>query len=299
MDDETRKQLLQAGRIAGEARDYGRKLITEGARAVDILDQVEDFITSKGAGIAFPAQISINSVAAHQCSDDDDKTTIEASDVVKLDVGAHVNGFIGDTALTVNLDGQYKELLEASKKALKNASTMFRPGVKVGEIGEVIQETIKEYGYSPIRNLSGHGLDSYQIHTSPNIPNVKQQDSITLEEGMTVACEPFATDGKGAINESGQATVFSLTGTKQVRSKFGREVLGKLKGYNGLPFTTRWLTRSLGKGKAMFGLKELQRAGIVHAHPPLKEIGNGMVSQHEHSFIVGDKPTITTKLDED
>ncbi|MGM5481129.1 MAG: type II methionyl aminopeptidase [Nanobdellota archaeon] len=298
MDDDTRRDILQAGRIAGEARDYGKNLIQEGVKAVDVLDKVEEFITSKGAGIAFPAQISMNSIAAHQCSDDDDETTIEAGDVVKLDVGAHVNGYIGDTALTVNLDGQYKELLEASRKALKNVSTMFRPGVKVGEIGEVIQETIKDYGYSPVRNLSGHGLGRFEVHTSPSIPNVKLDESATLEEGMTVACEPFATNGKGAIDESGQATVFSLTGIKPVRSRFARDVLGKLKSYNGLPFTTRWLTRSLGKGRAMFGLKELDRAGIIHPHPPLKEIGNGMVSQHEHSFIVGDKPTITTKLDE-
>lgn len=294
-----RDKILKAGHIAGKAREYGKNLIKEGVETTSILDKVEDFIASKGAGIAFPAQISINSVAAHQCSDDDDRTTIEASDAVKLDVGVHIDGFIGDTAVTVNPDRRYDDLLAASRNALKNASSMFRPGTKVGEIGEVIQETITDHGFSPVRNLSGHGLGQFEVHTTPSIPNVKLDKSATLEEGMTVACEPFATDGKGEVGESGQATIFSPKARKQVRSKFGREILKTINGYNNLPFTTRWLTRIHGRGKALFGLKELKRAGAIHPHPPLKEVNKGMVSQHEHSFIVGDKPTVTTDIDDE
>ncbi|MFW5865849.1 MAG: type II methionyl aminopeptidase [Nanoarchaeota archaeon] len=299
ISQEERIKILKAGHIAGEAREYGRKLLEKDVRIVDVLDKVEDFIISKGAGIAFPAQISLNTVAAHECSDDDDDRTLQEGDVAKIDVGAHIDGFIGDTALTVNLDSQYKELLKASEKALKNASTMFRPGVAVGEIGEVIQETITDHGFSPVKNLSGHGLGQFQVHTSPSIPNIKLEDSVILEEGMTVACEPFATNGKGAIDEAGQATVFSPVRMKPVRGKFAREILESIKGFQGLPFTTRWLTRKHGKGKTLFGLKELQRSGVISSHPPLKEVGNGMVSQHEHSFIVEDKPTITTKLDDE
>ena len=297
--EETKRDMILAGKIAGQARDYGKSLIKEDALVVDILDKVEDFITSKGAGIAFPAQISINTIAAHQCSAHDDTTRIKASDVVKLDVGAHINGFIGDTALTVNLDNEYNDLLLASKKALKEASSMFTPGTPVGEIGSVIQDTITGEGFSPVKNLSGHGLGPFQVHTTPSIPNIKLEQSHTLEEGMTVACEPFATNGKGAIDESGQATVFSLSSIRPVRSKFARQTLAEIKQFQGLPFTTRWLTRKLGKGTALFGLRELERAGVLQSHPPLKEVGNGMVSQHEHSFIVGDKPIITTKNDDE
>ncbi len=289
------EKFLKAGKIAGMARDYGQSLITEGVRVLDVLNKVEDFIIQKGAGIAFPAQISLNTIAAHACSDEQDETVISADDVIKLDVGAHIDGHMGDTALTVNLSGQYKELLEASKDALREASKMFTPGTPVGEIGKVIQETITNKGFSPVRNLSGHGLGLYQIHTSPQIPNVFLRDSMSLTENMTVACEPFATNGKGAIAESGEATVFTFVGKRPVRSPFAREVLKKIETYEGLPFTTRWLSKEFGVGKTKLALKELNRAGIIHPHPPLKEIGNGLVSQHEHTFLVRDNPVITTK----
>lgn len=298
MDEESLRDFKLAGNIAGRAREYGKSLIVEGARVREILDSVEDFIKKQGAGIAFPAQISLNRFAAHVCSDSEDETVISASDVVKLDVGAHVNGLIGDTALTVNLDNQYKELVMASKKALEAASSLFTPGTPVGEIGGVIQDTITSLGFSPVKNLSGHGLGRFQIHTSPSIPNVRLSDSTILRENMTVACEPFATDGKGLITDGGEATVFTLAGVRSVRSPFAREILRKIQSYDGLPFTTRWLVREFGVGKTKLGLKELSRAGIIDAHPPLKEVANGLVSQHEHSFLVRDKPVITTKLDD-
>ena len=294
MDD-----FIRAGRLAGQTRDYGASLIKEGVKVLDILNQVEDFILKKGAGIAFPAQISLNNYAAHVCSDSQDEMIIKPSDVVKIDVGVHINGLIGDTALTVNLDNQYKELVSASKAALENASKLFTPGTPVGEIGAVIQDTISDKGFSPVRNLSGHGLGKFEIHTAPSIPNIRLDKSLELEEGMTVACEPFATDGKGAIAEAGEATVFSLLGVRPVRSPFAREVLKKIQTFNGLPFTTRWLVRDFGLGKTKLALRELERAGIIHPHPPLKEISDGLVSQHEHTFLVKDKPIITTKLDED
>ncbi len=288
----------RAGQIAGKARDYGKSLLTEGAVVRDVLDKVENFILKQGAGIAFPAQISINTFAAHSCSDEQDETIVASDDVIKLDVGAHINGFIGDTAVTVNLSDKYKELSNASKEALVQASKLFTPGTAVGEIGRVIQDVIMEKGFSPVRNLSGHGLGLYQIHTNPQIPNIYLRDSIKLTENMTVACEPFATNGKGAVAESGMPTVFSFLGKRPVRSAFAREVLKKIETYNGLPFATRWLSREFGIGKTKLALRELERVGIIQGHPPLKEIGNGLVSQHEHSFIVRDTPVVSTKTDE-
>lgn len=297
--DKQEKDFIKAGKIAAKARDYGVSLITEGALVVDILNKVEDFIQSQGAGIAFPAQISLNTIAAHACSDADDTTVIQASDVVKLDVGAHVNGMIGDTARTVNLSGEYDDLLKASRLALEEASKLFTPGTATGEIGAVIQETISGMGFAPVRNLSGHGLGPFQIHTSPSIPNVAIEESPVLQEGMTVACEPFATNGKGAIQDSGEATVFSFLQARPIRSPIARQVLKRIQSYNGLPFTTRWLSKEFGVGKTRLALKELTRAGIIHGHPPLKEIGDGLVSQHEHSFMVRDKPLVSTKVVED
>lgn len=292
-----RNDALLAGKITGKARDFGASLIKEGASVKDILDKVENFIVAQGAKIAFPAQISLNQVAAHACADQTDETTISAHDVVKLDCGAHVNGMIGDTAITVNLDGAYQELLDASTKALEAAMPLFTPGRPVGEIGGVIQDTISSMGFSPVRNLSGHGLGRFEIHTTPSIPNIRLSESSVLQEGMMVACEPFATNGKGMITDGGEATVFTQVAAGRVRSQYAREALKIIESYQGLPFATRWLQQQMGVGKTKFALNELQRAGIIDAHPPLKEVSDGLVSQREHTFIVGDKPIPTTKLD--
>ncbi len=297
MDEQEIQDFIKAGEIAAKAREYGKSLIVEGAKVVDILDKIEEQIIKLGGGIAFPAQISINQIAAHYCSLENDTTTIKSSDVIKIDVGAHVNGFIGDTALTVNLDGKYKDLVDASKIALMNALEEIKPGIPIGEIGKVIQETISKNGFQPVRNLSGHGLGKFQIHTSPTMPNIELTVSAKLKEGMTIAIEPFATDGQGKIQEGGLTTIFSQVNEKPVRSPFTREVFQKIKSYNGLPFTTRWLTKEFGEGKTRFALKELLKVGNIYGHAPLVEVKKGIVSQHEHSLIVTkDGCIITTKL---
>ena len=297
MNEEQERDFLLAGKLAGQTRDLGKSLIRHGASVREILDTCEEFILSKNAGIAFPAQISLNSVAAHACSDEEDETTISVDDVVKLDVGVHVNGMIGDTALTVNLSKEYQELIEASKAALAAACKIATPGTRTGELGAAIQGAIEEKGFAPVKNLSGHGLGYYEIHTTPSIPNIALSQSPELQEDMTIAIEPFASTGKGVVQDSGTATVFTQVTKKPVRSPMAREVLKKIESFNGLPFATRWLSRDFGVGKTKLALRELLRAGIIEDHPPLKDVGNGMVSQYEHSVLVRDTPIITTKND--
>jgi methionyl aminopeptidase len=299
MDEQELQDFKKAGQIAAQVREYGKSLIVEGAKVVDILDKIEEKIIQLGGDIAFPAQISINQIAAHYCSLENDSTIVNSSDVVKLDVGVHINGMIGDTATTVNLDGKYKDLLDASESALNEALKKIKPGVCVGEIGKIIQENISKKGFQPIKNLSGHGLGKFQIHTSPTMPNIELKLSSKLKEGMTVAIEPFATNGQGKIQEGGMATVFSQINEKPIRSPMTREVFQKIKSYNGLPFTTRWLTKEFGEGKTRFALNELLKVGNIYGHAPLVEVKKGIVSQHEHSLIVTkDGCIITTKLDD-
>ncbi len=288
----------KAGSIAASTLQYGKSLMKEGALVVDVLDKVEKYMLSQGAGIAFPAQISHNAVAAHACSAANDTTTIEADDVVKLDVGAHVNGFIGDNALTINLSGDHADLIKASRDALNNAVKLATPGTPVGEIGGVIQDTITDAGFSPVRNLSGHGVAQFEIHTSPSMPNIRLDESEVLEEDMTIAIEPFATTGKGAIADSGVATVFTHVANRPVRSPIARSILSRIQTYKGLPFASRWLEREFGTAKTKLGLRELQRVHAISAHPPLKEIANGLVAQSEHTVLVRDKPIITTLHDD-
>ena len=296
MDKEELNSYLLAGKINSQALDLGVKLIKPGESMIQILDKVEAFIKSKNAQPGFPAQISLNNVAAHYCPAENDIILAEG-DVVKLDIGVSVNGFIADAARTVDL-GDNKELILASKTALKNALSLIKTGVEIGEIGEKIHETISGYGLTPIKNLSGHGLGKFQIHASPSIPNIATGTKTLLKEDQVIAIEPFATNGVGMVYEAGVPTVFSFIGEKPMRSQISRKLIPELKKYEGLPFTSRWLIPKYGVAATQLALREMMQAGIVHPHPPLLEKGKGLVSQAEHSVIVKDKPIIYTKHDD-
>ena len=286
MDEQVKQNYIKAGKIAFEALEYGKSLIKKGSSLLDATENVEKKIFELGGKPAFPVQISCNEIAAHFCPEEDDKTIFEEQ-VVSLDLGVHINGAIADTAYTIDLSGKYSDLVKASQKALEEALKIINVGIELREIGKVINDAISSYGYAPVRNLSGHGLELYNIHTKPTIPNIDNGDKTTLKKGMAFAVEPFATTGSGVVHDSGLATVFMLEHKKPVRSPITREVLREIESYEGLPFTKRWLIKKFG-AKANFALRELKQLGMVHEFPPLVEINKGIVSQAEHSVIIDD-----------
>jgi methionyl aminopeptidase len=299
-EDNLSKEILdkyvKAGKIAAEALNYGKSLIISGAKVIEILDKVEEKIISLGGEIAFPAQISLNEAAAHSCSDLNDETIL-SDQVVKLDVGAHIEGYIADNALTVDLSGKYDDLVKASREALNAALKIIKPGIKLSEVGRVIHEKITSYGFSPVRNLSGHGLGKFMIHTSPSVPNFDNGNDNVLEENMVIAIEPFASMGAGVVQESSPATVFTLIDDAGVRDPITRNILKEIKTYRGLPFAKRWLERKFGVPKTNFALRQLITKKCLHEHPPLIDQSRGIVSQAEHSVIVKENPIIFTKID--
>lgn len=302
-DEEIDKAKL-AGRIASKSITYGRTLIKPGVKVVDILDQIEEFIISNDGKIAFPAQIAINEFAAHFCPLEDDELTIKSTDLVKLDVGVHIDGIIADNALSVIFKQdneryvEIQKIKQASEEALANAIKTIRPGVTIGEIGLMIQESIARHDLSPIKNLSGHGLGKYSVHEHPTIPNFNTSDPTELVENQLIAIEPFATNGHGMVFESSNPTLFSMSQMRPVRSQYARELLALIKPYEHLPFTTRWLTRKMNPGKVRLALGELRSYGIIHEYSPLVESKKGIVGQSEHTIIVREKPIVTTARDE-
>jgi methionyl aminopeptidase len=295
MEPETLDKYIQAGKIAAEALEYGKSLIKSGAKVKEILEKVEAKIEQLGGKPAFPAQISLNEFAAHCCSDALDETILK-DQIVKLDVGVHIDGCIADTALTVDLSGKYGDLVKASRDALDNALKIIQPGVTLGEIGRVIHETITKAGFSPIKNLSGHGLGEYEIHTKPSVPNFDNGNKTVLKEGDVIAIEPFASTGSGMVQESSPATVFTLIKDSGVRDPITRNILKEIKTYHKLPFAKRWLEQKFGANKTNFALKQLIVAECLHQHPPLFDSARGIVSQAEHSVIVGEKTIVFTRV---
>ena len=305
IDEADIDKIKLAGKIGGKALIYGRSIIKPGSRIVEVLDKIEEFITSSGAEIAFPAQVAINDVAAHSCPLADDGTVFKPSDIIKLDLGVHIDGLIADNAITIIFkedNVRYEEMVnikKASEEALSNALKIIRPGITLGEIGMVIQESIANHDLSPIKNLSGHGLGKYSVHEKPTIPNFDSNDKTELEYNELVAIEPFATDGHGMIFESSNPTLYSISKNKPVRGNITREVLMDLKKYDMLPFTTRWLTKKHSLAKINYAFKELKNLDILHEYPPLIEAKHGLVAQTEHTVIVRDNPIITTLRDEE
>jgi len=279
------EKLEKAGKIASEALEYAKSLVKPGVKIVDVCDKVEEKIISLGGKMAFPVQVSLDDTAAHYCPDEDDETVFDKQ-VVCIDVGVHIDGFIGDNALTVDLSKENEDLVKASREALDNAIKIIKPGVKIGEIGKAIQDTITSYGFSPVRNLSGHGLAEYGIHTKPSIPNYGNGDETELEEEDVIAIEPFASKGAGIIYESGNGTVFAMIGKKPVRNMITRQVLKEIESYEDLPFCKRWLTKKFGAAKVNFALRELTQLEMIKEYPPLVDRNHGLVSQAEHSLIV-------------
>jgi methionyl aminopeptidase len=294
MDKEVLEKYKKAGRIANQALKLGEDLIKPGKGMLEALEKIEEFIIQEGGFPAFPPQISINSIAAHFYPDEE--YLFQEGDMAKLDVGVSIDGYIADNAITYDL-GNNKELVEASREALNEALKMIRPGVKIGDIGRKIQEVITSKGFSPIRNLSGHGLGRYEVHTSPSIPNVYSDNETVLEEGMIIAIEPFATNGAGVVYESGNATIFTLIAEKPLRRPESRKVLEEIKKYKGLPFCSTNLFKIFGKPKTLFAIREMKQIGMLREHPPLIDKNKGLVSQAEHSVIVAKEPIIYTKFD--
>ncbi len=267
----------EAGLILADVRSEATKKVKVGGRLLDLADDIERAIREKGGGVAFPVNISRNEEAAHATPTKDD-TSVFGKDLVKLDIGVHIDGYIADTAVTVDL-GNNETLVNAANDALDSALDVAKAGVDIGDISAAIEKAIEGYGVLPVVNLTGHGLERYTQHAPPSIPNRRIQSGTKLKEGQVVAIEPFASDGNGRVHEAGKAEIFSFVRSKPIRSPEARAILKQIEEYKTLPFAKRWLS-----GRADLGLKQLELAGIIRGYPVLKD--RGFVSQAEDTIIV-------------
>ena len=290
-----KEKLLKAGKIASKAKQYARSIIKKDMLLLEIAEKIEDKIIELGGKPAFPASLSIDSVAAHTTPSPDDKSL--AHGLLKVDIGVHVDGWIVDTAFSLDLENneENKKIISASEKALENALKIINQGVfSTNEIGEAIQNTIESYELSPIMNLSGHEINLYNVHAGITIPNIQTKNNVRLKEGI-YAIEPFASSGSGKVHNGKPSNVYIFANEKSVRSQIAREILNFVKEeYNGLPFCSRWIVRKFGH-KAIFGLKQLEDNGNIHHFPELVE-SEGKVSQAENTILIEkDKVTILTE----
>jgi len=292
-----KQSIIKAGEISAEVKKYARTFIKEGTPLLEIAEKIESKIIELGGKIAFPTNTSINEVAAHYTPSHNDET--KAHGLIKIDLGVHVDGWIADTAFSLDLENneENKKLIEASQEALKNAQKTIKENISTNQIGKVIQETIESQGFSPIINLAGHEMKQHELHAGLNIPNIDDKKEITIKKGL-YAIEPFATNGSGKVYDGKPSGIYMVTDTKNIRSSIAREVLEFiLEEYSTLPFCSRWLVKKFGV-KALFGLRQLEENGNLHHFPQLIETGKGKVAQTENTMIVDEEGVlVTTKED--
>ena len=286
MNSDEIEKWRQAGSLASEALQFGKSIIEKKKSMLDVTEEIENYVRDKGGELAFPTNLAINNVGAHWTPSSKSEEKFCEGDLVKLDVGVHIEGYIGDNALTIEIGtDKYRRMIEASREALNKAIEISAAGISVGVIGYAVQETIERYGYRPIANLTGHRIKRYNLHSGVSIPSVRERGGPVLKTGDIVAIEPFVTDGAGRVGGKRNSNIYHLRQIRNIRDEKATELMIEIRDrYKGLPFAERWLHTF--QKDATKNLQKLIRAGIVSYYPVLDELGKGMVAQSEHTLMI-------------
>ncbi len=278
MNENIRQHYIEAGKIASVVRKESLSRIKEGVSLLEVAEYVENRIKDLGGNIAFPCNISINEIASHY-TPDDDIPYFKRGDVVKIDIGVHIEGYIADTASTVEIaTGHHSKLIKACEEALDNAILSVRDSVQTRTVGKVIEQTIKKHGFTPIKHLTGHSLEQYMLHSGVSIPNYGSVFSQKIKKDMVFAIEPFATSGAGNIRY-GKPHIYAAV---KARTTAHKKIYER---FVTLPFARRWVPEM-----NMSDLKGLRE------YFELIESSGAIVAQSEHTVIVGEGGCeVTTK----
>jgi methionyl aminopeptidase len=288
---------VKAGKIASQVREYARIQDHTGRSLSEICNDIEQEIFKNGGEPAFPVNVSLNDIAAHYTAVPNDPIIVKNTDVLKIDVGVHIDGYIADTAVTVSYDTKYQNLIDIAERALDEAIAISRSNTRVSEIGRIIEKTITKYGCKPIQNLSGHSLERYTIHAGKSIPNIWTiGHSFNLSVNNVYAIEPFVTtnDGQGVVYEGKIKNIFSIGSRKRTKEQKTDEFLEYLwNKFKTLPFALRWIVNEYEEKEALYLLEILVKKKNVHAYPILVEGANRIVVQAEHTIIPQESNTLT------
>jgi methionyl aminopeptidase len=285
VNEDVLERYIRAGKITKEAREYAATNVRAGGSALELVDSIEELIRSRGAQCAFPVNIGVNEVAAHYTPSRSTDIEFSAGDLVKIDIGAHIEGYPADTAVTVEVDTKnHTSLIGAAESALEMCIQMVSPGTTVSAMGETVERAIGSAGFKPVQNLTGHSMERYNLHAGLSIPNVKTWDHSVLREGMVVAIEPFSTTGKGKVNGGAKGGIYRTMRDRRAPPEVAALFSRIQSSFGGFPFAERWCEKLHPDASTL--LPRMVRMGMIMSYPILIEAGRGMVAQAEHSVIV-------------
>jgi len=296
-DEDPLSKYRAAGKVAAEARNHGISMVADGVRLIDVCNDVEARIRDLGCEPAFPCNISIDHVAAHYTSPPADSSTFRMGQLVKIDVGAHLDGYIGDTASSVVVGGGGSELITATEEAQEAALAMAGPGIPTNDVGKEIEDAIKSHGYVPIKQLSGHTVEQYIQHGGKTIPNFFMPHGDPLEAGEAYGLDIFASSGTGNVTESTLCYIYALNLENPFpRLRVAKRLYGHIvENYKTLPFAERWYKQKFPSSRVAL-LEMLQRKAL-RKYGVLSESRDILVAQSEHTFVVTENGIeVTTSL---
>ncbi|MFA5868692.1 MAG: type II methionyl aminopeptidase [Candidatus Bathyarchaeia archaeon] len=285
---EAEEQYIRAGKIAAKVREQIRGEVKPGVKAIDICERVEQMTRQLGGTPAFPCNVDINQVAAHYASPVGDQTTIQQGQVVKVDIGVHVDGYIADTAVTICLDPALTQMVKAAEEALAIAIKTVKAGARASDIGATIEHTIKNRGFKPIRNLTGHKLGRYIVHAGRSIPNVAGYELHRLEEDEVYAIEPFSVLGNavGEVRDGPPSHIYRFEKKRNLEGAPKQMLSFIQQEYRTLPFASRWVLTRFPDPEGQKAFADLIGARCIMGYPQLLEKSGGPVAQAEHTVIV-------------
>jgi methionyl aminopeptidase len=290
-DKEELEKFRLSGRILRETREEMKTYVKENMLAIDVCEKTEGLIRAKGGKPAFPCNVSINEVAAHYTSPPNDTLRIPEGSTVKVDLGAHVDGYVTDTAFTASFNSEGRSMANTAEQALKTAIENIHGDMALSKIGSLIETTIKNRGFKPISNLTGHSVGRYLIHAGTSIPNVAQVSLTKVKSGEVYAIEPFVTlpEAVGRVDDNPQTTIYRLLKAKSVKNESAKKLLRYIESnFRTLPFAERWLTDVVPKEQYHAAFKELLASKSIMSYPVFVEASKKPVAQAEHTVLLKD-----------
>ncbi|MEJ5327346.1 MAG: type II methionyl aminopeptidase [Candidatus Bathyarchaeia archaeon] len=291
-DEEVIEKFCLSGKILRETREEIRSFVREGMPIIEVCEKAEELIRKKGGKPAFPCNVSINEVAAHYTSPPNDERRIPEKAIVKVDLGVHVDGYVTDTAFTVCFDPAYADMQAAAEHALHAAISSIHAGMPTSKIGEIIEKSIRNRGFKPISNLTGHSVGRYLIHAGTSIPNVAQISFTKVQAGEVYAIEPFVTlpDAAGRVEDGAEVTIFRLVKTKSVKNPYAKQLLMYIEdNFRTLPFAERWLQNIVSANQYHEAFDELYKSKSLMGYPVFVEASRKPVAQAEHTVLITEK----------
>ena len=288
-DPQALEKFQQSGRILRETREAIRSFVKEDMPIIDVCERAESLIREKGGKPAFPCNVSINEIAAHYTSPPGDLKRIPEKSVVKIDIGAHVDGYVTDTAVTVCFDPEYDDLMRTAEVALGKAVENIGPNISTSKLGTIIETTIKSRGFKPISNLTGHQVGRYLVHAGTSLPNVTHLFSSKIKLGAVYAIEPFVTlpNAVGKVVDEDENTIFRFVKSRSQKNPHAKQLLKHIEeNFRTLPFAERWLQGIVPKEHHVEAFKELLSSKALMSYPIFVEASRQPVAQAEHTVLI-------------